>query len=121
MIKELYIRNPEDPNYKINVLDHSDPIESIISKIKMILGTRKGEVIGDFNFGLGIEDLIFETRINKLNLEENIRNQINTYIDESADYKIDPEVSFGRAKEGYDYCVIDIYIDNNKTYGILVK
>ena len=36
MIQEIYIRNPEDPNFKVNVLDHSDPIESIISKIKMI-------------------------------------------------------------------------------------
>jgi len=120
MIKEIYTRTPEDPNFKINVLDHSDPIESIISKVKMILGTRKGEVIGDFNFGIGIEDLIFETRINKLHLEEDIKRQINQYISEAKDYDIRAQVEFGRA-EGYDFCVIDIYIDNDKTFGILVK
>jgi phage baseplate assembly protein W len=120
MIKEIYTRTPEDPNFKINVLDHSDPIESIISKVKMILGTRKGEVIGDFNFGIGIEDLIFETRINKLHLEEDIKSQINQYISEAKDYDIRARVEFGKT-EGYDFCVIDIYIDNDKTFGILVK
>jgi hypothetical protein len=120
MIKEIYIRNPEDPNYKLNVLDHSDPIESIISKIKMIFGTRQGEVMGDLNFGLGIEDLVFETRVNKLQLEEDIKRQIGQYVTESSDYKIEPKVSFGKAT-GYDYCVIEIFIDNEKTFGILVK
>jgi hypothetical protein len=121
MISEIYIRDPEDPNFVINVLHHSNPIESILTKIKMILGTRQGEVIGDFNFGIGIEDLIFETRVSKLHLEEDIKRQINQYIDESANYKIEPVVSFGRAEEGYDFCVLDFFIDNEKTFGILVK
>ena len=120
MIQEIYIRDPADPNYKLNVLDHSNPIESIISKIKMIFGTRQGQVMGDLNFGLGIEDLVFETRVNKMQLEEDIKRQINQYVSEASQYKIEPKVSFGKAV-GYDYCVIDIYIDNTKTFGILVK
>lgn len=120
MIKDIYIRTPEDPNYQLNVLDHSDPIESIISKIKMILGTRQGQTIGDLNFGLGIEDLIFETRINKTQLEEDIKRQINQYVSEAAEYKIRPSVSFGKAK-GYDYCVIDIFIDDQRVAGVLVS
>lgn len=121
MIREIYTRNPEDPNFKLNVLEHADPIESIISKIKMILGTRQGQILGEFNFGIGIEDLVFETRVPKLQLEEDIRRQVNQYISEAADYKIDPKVSFGRADEGYDYCVIDIYIDDQRTFGVLVR
>jgi len=120
MIQEIYTRSPEDPNFKINVLDHSDPIESIISKIKMIFGTRQGQVIGDLNFGIGLEDLVFETRVNKLQLEEDIKRQIDEYVSESAEYRIRPSVSFGRA-DGYDYCVIDIFIDDQRTFGILVK
>jgi len=120
MIQEIYIRNPEDPNFKVNVLDHSDPIESIISKIKVIFGTRQGQVMGDLNFGAGIEDLVFESRINKLQLEEDIKRQIDEYVSESAEYRIRPSVSFGRA-EGYDYCVIDIFIDDQRTFGILIK
>jgi len=120
MIEEIYTRSPTDPNFKINVLHHSDPIESIISKIRMLFGTRQGQIIGDLNCGLGIEDLVFETRINKLRLEEDIKRQIDLYVSESSNYKIKPEVSFGKAA-GYDYCIIDILINNEKTFGILVK
>jgi len=120
MIQEIYTRSPDDPNYRLDVLSHSDPIESILTKIKMIFGTRQGQTIGDLNFGLGLEDLIFETRINKVQLEEQIKTQISQYVYESKDYNIQPKVSFGKA-DGYDYCVIDILINNQKSLGILVK
>ena len=121
MVREIYNRSPQDPNFKYGILEHSDPIESIISKIKMILGTSQGQVLGDLNFGVGLEDLIFETRINKMELEERIKSQINQYVDESKDYQIDPRVSFGRANEGYDYAVVDIFINNQKIIGVLIQ
>jgi hypothetical protein len=120
MIKEIYIRNPEDPNYAYGIYETEDAIEMIITKIRMILGTRQGQVLGDVNFGVSIEDLVFETRINKFDLEEKIRAQIFQYIAESAQYQIDPKVSFGKA-EGYDYCIIDFFINNTKAIGVLVK
>jgi len=119
MIVDIYTRNPEDPNFNIDILEHSSAIESILTKIKMILGTKKGQVFGDLNFGVGLEDLIFETRINKRQLEEMIKTQIFSYVSESAAYKIDPQVSFGKAK-GYDYCVVDIYINDVKTLGVKI-
>jgi len=120
MIKDIYIRNPEDPNFKYGVLEHSDPIESIISKIKMLMGTRQGQVVGDLNFGIGIEDLIFETKVNKQQLEEKIKAQFQLYISETKDFAITPQVSFGKA-DGYDYAIIDILINNKKMLGLLVK
>jgi len=120
MISDLYIRNPEDPNYVYGILSHDDPIESIIAKIKMILGTRQGQLLGDINFGVSIEDLVFETKINKFDLENKIRNQIFQYISETANYKIEPIISFGKA-EGYDYCVLDFLINDNKVFGVLIK
>ena len=120
MIRDLYIKSPEDPNYVYGIFEHSDPIEGIISKIKILFGTRQGQILGDLNCGIGLEDLIFETRINKLELEEKIKAQIYTYIDEAKDYNIKPTVSFGNG-DGYDFCLIDIYIDNQKVVGILVR
>lgn len=120
MIQDIYIRNPQDPNYVYGIYSHDDAIESIITKIKMILGTRQGQVLGDTNFGVAIEDLIFETRINKFDLEEKIRAQITQYVSEAAQYQIDPKVQFGKT-EGYDYCVIDFFINSVKALGILVK
>lgn len=120
MIKDIYIRDPKDPNYVYGVYESEDAIENILSKIRMILGTRQGKVLGDINFGVAIEDLVFETRINKFDLEEKIRAQIFQYVSESADYQIDPKVSFGHT-DFYDYCVIDFYINNQKALGVLVK
>jgi len=120
VIQDIYIRSPEDPNYVYGIYSHEDAIESIISKIRMILGTRQGQILGDVNFGVALEDLIFETRINKFDLEEKIRAQITQYISEASQYKISPKVSFGQT-ETYDYCIIDFFIDNNKILGILVK
>ena len=120
MIKDIYIRSQEDPNYVYGLLEHSDVIESIISKIKMILSTSPGQVFNELGFGIGIEDLIFETKINKNDLEERIQIQFEKYISEYADYKIKAEVNFGKA-DGYDYAVIDVYISNEKVVGILIK
>lgn len=120
MIRDLYVRPPDDQNYNSEILEHSDPIEGIMTKIKMILGTRQGQVFGDINFGVGIEDLIFETRINKMQLEERIKSQITQYVTESSEYQITPSVQFGQA-DGYDYCVLDFYINNEKVMGVLVS
>ncbi len=120
MIRDLYIRSIDDPNYRIDLLDHNDPIESIITKLKMILGTRQGQVLGDMNFGVGVEDIVFETRLNARELEERIKGQIYQYVTEAAQYKIEPLVRFGK-DNGIDYCVIDFFIDNEKVSGVLVK
>jgi len=119
MIRDIYNRNPQDPNYVYGILEHSDPIESIISKIKILLGTSQGQILGDLNCGIGIEELIFETRINKIELEEKIKSQISQYITESADYKVEPVVSFGRG-DGTDYCIIDIYINDSRVVGVRI-
>lgn len=120
MIKDIYIRDPEDPNFEYGILEHSNAIESIISKIKMLFGTRQGQIIGDLNFGIGIEDAIFETRVNKTQLEEKIKEQFSLYISETQDFKIEPDISFGHG-DGYDYAVVDIYIDEQKVIGLLIN
>jgi hypothetical protein len=120
IIRDIYIRNPEDYNYKYGILDHNDVIEAIVAKIKVILNTTQGKVLGDVNFGVGIEDLVFETKINKTEIEEKIKKQISQYITEASEYKITPKVSFGQS-ENIDFCLIDIYINDVKTAGILIK
>ena len=120
MVRDIYIRTPEDANYVFGLFEHQDVIESIITKIKMILGTRQGQVLGDVNFGIALEDLVFETRVNKFDLEEKIRAQLTQYVSETSKYRIDPKVSFGKT-ENYDYCVVDFFIDNIKALGILIQ
>jgi hypothetical protein len=120
MVRDIYTRQPGDNKYVYGEYEFSDPIESIITKIRMILGTSQGQVLSDMNFGIGLEDLVFETKLNKFDLEERITQQIYTYIYEAAEYKIKPQVQFGRSDKGFDYCLIDIFINEIKAVGILV-
>jgi hypothetical protein len=120
MVRDIYIRPPDDPNFQYGILEHSDAIESIITKVKVLLGTNAGQVFGNIGFGLGIEDLIFETRISKSKLEEKIKSQFELYISESKDFSITPQVSFGHA-DGYDYAVIDVFVNDQRIIGLLVK
>ena len=121
MIRDIYTRDPEDPGFVFGEYEFSDPIESIITKIKMILGTTQGQVLGDMNFGIGLEDLVFESRLNKFELEEEITKQIYQYVSEAQNYKIKASAKFGKSQNGYDYCVVDIYIEEQRVVGILVK
>ena len=58
-INEIYIKNPNDTTYQDNILEHSDIYESILAKIRMILETRTGEVLGDANFGVNLKNMFF--------------------------------------------------------------
>ena len=81
-------------------------IESILSQIRLILGTRRGEVLGNYNFGCGIEDLIFSTKFNKDKIKSLIQEQISENIREFPNYSI-------FAEEKYKYIVGQVEIKDN--------
>ena len=62
MIKEIYCRMPSDANYKRNgsVIESTSMEENLLQRIRICLGTRKGEVLGDPFFGINLEDYIFD-------------------------------------------------------------
>lgn len=119
MIKEIYLRNYNDPYYT-NVLEHSSDTESIIQQVKMILGTENGQVLGDFNFGTNLKKLIFQTSYPQQKIENLIREQIKQYIEYSDTYYIDVKVKFGKHPDGSDIGLVDIIINQQAVIGILV-
>lgn len=120
MIKEIYTRSENDTYYN-NILEHNNDIEAILSQIRIILGTRRGEVLGNYNFGCGIEDLIFSTKFNKDKIRSLIQEQINDNIKEFPNYKITVDVSFFKQPDGTDGGLIDIYINKLKIQGFLIE
>ena len=46
MLRDIYLRDQSDPKYKSNLLETSSVIESVLNKIRMILYTNRGEVLG---------------------------------------------------------------------------
>lgn len=120
MIKEIYLRNYNDPYYT-NVMEHSSDTESIIQQVKMILGTENGQVLGDYNFGVNLKKLVFQTSFPKEKIEQSIREQIRQYIEYNDTYSIDVKVKFGKQPDGSDIGIVDIIINQQAVVGILVN
>jgi hypothetical protein len=75
-MREIYNRDPEDPNYNPYQLETTDPTEICVGQLKMILLTNKGEVLGDPKFGLNLEDLIFNLELS----EASIRKELDFFL-----------------------------------------
>ena len=124
MIQEIYIGIPNTNQYKERTIEITDDIETILQRIRMVLGTRKGIVLGDTDFGMNIEDYLFDMNFSEEKIRKEILYQIAKYVSPTVSpmYSIDVKVNFGKnTVEGYDYMVIDIYINQQKLLGFLVN
>ena len=124
MIQEIYIGIPNTNQYKEKTIEITDDIGTILQRIRMVLGTRKGIVLGDTDFGMNIEDYLFDMNFSEEKIRKEILYQIAKYVSPTIGpmYSIDVKVNFGKnTVEGYDYMVIDIYINQQKLLGFLVN
>jgi hypothetical protein len=90
-ISDLYIKSDLDPGYKENQLENQTWIETVVAKLYMILLTNKGDVYGDNNFGADIPKYLWKTRFPASAIQQNIVEQIETYVPELSiqDYKVE--------------------------------
>lgn len=79
-MREIYNRDPLDPNYNPYQIETSDPVEICVGQIKMLLLTNKGEVLGDPKFGLNLEDLIFNLNLSESSIKKELDLFLLTYI-----------------------------------------
>lgn len=121
-IRDIYIRPREDKSYKQDVIHFDDEYESILTQIKVVLGTTKGEVLGNIDFGINLEDLVFETNINSEEVKARIKEHLAMYVTPSfPTHRIDCEVRFGHHPDGWDYCIVDINIDGQNVLGFEIS
>lgn len=120
MVKEIYIRTPEDPEFVPGIIDYSNEIEQVISQMRMILGTNHGEVIGTYDFGLDLEYLIFKTKVSAEDIRKKILDQLSMYAYISPNLSVDVTVSFGKSEYGYDYALVDVTVNGTKAIGFLI-
>lgn len=120
MIKEIYTRDINDPAYEDAMVETGGILEILLSKIRMILGTDNGEVLGEYQLGLNLESLVFKTKKNAAYIEKSISEQLDLYVKGYSGYKIYPSVKFGHHKDGYDYAIIDIKINDMRVQSFLV-
>lgn len=120
MLKEIYCRNENDPKYVNTILETTDAIEALLTKIRMILFTARGEVLGYPNLGLDLDSMLFELNYTGFQIQRDFYAQIALFCPEAKNYKINIEVNFvpGTVR---DICYIDIYIDGTKYLGVVAK
>lgn len=120
MIREIYIRTPDDPNFVPGVIDFKNETEYLLNQIRMLLGTKKGDVLEEYNFGADLESFVFNTVRSASEMEKIIDDQISIYVDIPESMTVSTEVSFGDSGKGYDIAVVDIIINGNKCMGFLI-
>lgn len=118
MARELYMYSPGDPNYKSGIMEINDEVAMLVSQIKMILYTKPGEILGAPDFGIALEDQLFVFNINEYALKSMLLDQVTKFIPLADKYHIKFDISF--AKGVRDTCLIDVVINGNPIFGILL-
>lgn len=93
MLKELYLRDITDPKYKPYIMETSNPIEVLLNKIRMILYTNRGEVMGEPDMGMDLEDYLFQFNVNEAEIKNRFNSQVALYIPESNEFKISLDIN----------------------------
>lgn len=120
MLREINISNYLEPGYLPGAFEVTDSVKTVIQKIKMILFTRQGEILGDTSFGMSLEDLLFEFKFSKSELNQKFGEQLANYVPESSDFEVRFEVNFvpGTVR---DLAYIDIYVNGTKAFGMVAE
>lgn len=118
---DIYNRLATDQNYKV-ALETEDEIEMILAQIKMVLGTKTGDVLGSPYFGVDIKRYLFNMSYNEEELNQMITNGIIECITYDKDkYSVSITIDFGKDhKNASDYAVVNVQINQKKMLGIVV-
>jgi hypothetical protein len=109
-MRELYVQSDTEIAFQNFYIDETNPVNIVKQKIRMILLTNKGDVLGDPLFGVGLENYVFELEDVKEQLIAEINEQIEKYIGEdSQEYDIKVNIDFNTySRTGF----INVYIND---------
>lgn len=93
MIREIYLKDEEDSTFKRNKLEEISDKEILLNKIKMILFTNKGDVLGEPNLGMDLESYLFEKNVPTSFIEDKFYDQLNYYVRDNSEYTITIQVA----------------------------
>lgn len=89
MIREIYFRDSSDSRYDSSKLDEDSSKEILLNKIRMILYTNRGEILGAPELGLDLEDNLFDFNMPLDFISQKFYAQLAKYVPEVVDYRID--------------------------------
>jgi len=116
---DFYTRSENDTIYVVDVLELSDELSILMTQIETCLFTQKGDVIGQRDFGVNLEDLIFTFTKNEAEIKSVLLNQIYSYCPLASKYRVDISVIFKKSDQR-DVGYIDVIINDTRTFGVLI-
>jgi len=81
-LTDLPIRYEGHPKYNRREILVTDPVETIVQKLELLLLTNTGEVIGEPEYGGNIEYLLWQTDVAVDVIESDLNSQISRFIPE---------------------------------------
>lgn len=109
-MRELYVQSDTEAAFQNYYIDEMNPVNIVKQKIRMILLTNKGDVLGEPLFGVGLENYVFELEDVKEQLIAEINEQIEKYIGEdSTEYDIRVDVDYNNYSR---IGIINVYIND---------
>ena len=119
---DFYILYKDHPRYAPKELIEDEIINVIIQKYEMVLFTKKGEVLGDPNFGANLPELLFQTKVSDTYVKDVINEQIGTYIPELLNTNYTLNVVFVQDPENYqDIMFVNLKVADYDVYAQIGK
>lgn len=117
MALDIYFRGPGDPNYQDGIYQVKDDIENTIQQVRMTLLTKPGEVLGEPNFGFGMEKYLFEFDEYSLDLiNRDANEQIQNFVMMARKYAVQASTSYLEGDDPYKVgLVMDVKINGDKS------
>jgi hypothetical protein len=92
-LRDFYMRTPDDPKYRADQVEITDDLEATLQGIRMTLFTNRGEVLGDPDFGVSLNNYLFEFSVDPFSVAREAADQINRYVGETRKRKIEVKPS----------------------------
>lgn len=116
---ELYIKAVGDPNFNDSQMQADEEIQMLLTQIETLIFTSKGDVLGNPDFGLNIEDYVYSFRYNDTMLQGVIQEAIDRYVPLAGKFPVNVGVEFTQETER-NMVFIDITIDGRYGIGLYV-
>jgi phage baseplate assembly protein W len=116
MLRDIYLRNEDDPLYIENKMEENDNIKDLVEQLKMLFATSPGEVIAHPFYGLNLEDMLFEFDFEQDEILQEIDRQYFEYIGPyfpGVNVEFNVYVSEGEISRTM---IIDVYINNELNF-----
>lgn len=116
---DFYTRKEDQSKYINDVLEIDDELSILITQIENLLFTRKTQILGQKDFGINLEDLLFTLKKNESEIKTAVLNQIYAYCPLAVKYRVDVAVIFQKTAVR-DVAYIDIFVKDSRIIGILI-